>query len=142
MKKGLALIAAILFTVCALSIAQEPTNTPDLEGIYSVVGKDITSEYTGCAIIRKHGDRYLVQSCITGFSEGQVKHMTTSRGAGILQGDTLSFAWKNGEGAGVTVYQVTKDGLRGSWTAFPGPKDICHETLKKIGPLPKPQLDL
>ena len=141
MRKLLAFVLlAFALAVPAIIAADDPPE--DLEGIYTVIGKDVTSDYNGCAVIRKHGERYLVQSSLVNFVDGEMKHANDLRGIGILQGDTLSVAWKNGDGVGITVYEISKDGLRGRYTTFPGPKNISHETMKRIGPLPKSQLEI
>ena len=112
-----------------------------LEGIYSIVGAEGQTHYTGTATIRRHGpDSYLIQSITTTLDdEGEPTGVQNSTGIGMIQGNSLSMAWRLADKSmvGLTVYTIKDGTLSGRWVTFPGPGEARVERLRKVAPLPK-----
>ena len=122
-------------------LAEKPAGDDPLEGLWSVAGRTQGiegSEYTGTVQITRMGDGYAlliaaVVPAADGFNWAQVT------GVGLRHGNVLAVSYKMGDRAGLSLWQIGKDGqsMSGRWTQFPGDR-AGIESLKFLGKAAKP----
>lgn len=100
----------------------------NLAGEYSCKGEDPDgTTYEGTATIEKVKDSYKIRWQIS-----QEKYS----GIGIINGDTVSFAYWDAEtkkDLGISVYKISEDGkvLTGKWVSYPGKTNLGKDVMTK-----------
>lgn len=133
-RLGFYTLGVFLILGCGTSVLADPTGTYDVTG----VNPDDGGEYSGTVAVTRNGETYSVVWTIAG-SESSGVGIGGKRGNGASTGaaspddNMITIGYGNGDGFGISQYDLQADGSwKGHW-AYAGSEKVSTETWTRQG---------